>query len=100
MVQNLTDSIDYQEDTVVSKSLLKSVGGNVTLFAFSQGQELSEHSTPHHAMVQCLEGELEFTWNGESTVLKSGDFFIMQPHAPHAVKAISDFEMLLTLIKK
>ena len=54
MIQNLIDSIDNQKDTIVSKSLLKSSGGNVTLFAFSKGQELSEHSTLHHAMVQCL----------------------------------------------
>ena len=99
MINNLIDSVDYQKDTIVSKSLLKSGGGNVTLFAFSKGQELSEHSTPHTAMVQCLEGELEITLNRDSTVLKRGDFIKMEPGAPHAVKAISDFKMLLTLIK-
>ena len=100
MNQNLIDSIDYQKDTIVSKRLLKSGGGHVTLFAFSKGQELSEHSTPHHAMVQCLEGELEFTLNGDSTVMKPGDFIIMESNAPHAVKAVSDFKMLLTLMKR
>ena len=99
MINKLIDSIDYQKDTIVSKSLLKSSGGSVTLFAFSKGQELSEHSSPHHAMVQCLEGELEITLNGNPTVLTADDFIIMESNAPHAVKAISDFKMLLTLIK-
>ena len=99
MIQNLFDSIDYQKDTIVSKSLLKSGGGNVTLFAFSKGQELSEHSTPHHAMVHCLEGELELTLNGESSVLKRCYFIITEPNAPHAVKAATGCKMLLTLIK-
>ena len=99
MIQNLIDSIDYQKGTIVSKSLLKSGGGNITVFAFGKGQELSEHSTPHSAMIQCLEGELEFTLNGDSAILKPGDSIIMEPKAPHAVKAVSDFKMLLTLIK-
>ena len=100
MIQNLIDSIDYQNNTIVSKSLLKAGGGNVTLFAFSRDQKLSEHSTPHHAMVQCLEGELEFILNGHSSILKPGDFIIMEPNAPHAVRAVTDCKMLLTLIKK
>ena len=100
MNRTLTNSIDYQKDTTVSKSLLKTNGGNLTLFAFSRGQELYEHLTPHHAMVQCLEGELEFILNGHSSILKPSDFILMEPSAPHAVKAVIDCKMLLTLIKK
>ncbi|HCC78216.1 MAG: cupin [Chloroflexi bacterium GWB2_49_20] len=91
--------INYQEGSIVSRVMLKSEAGNVTLFAFDLGQELSEHSTPYDALVQVLDGEAEIRISGKAFVLKSGEAIIMPANDPHAVKAVKQFKMLLTMLK-
>jgi quercetin dioxygenase-like cupin family protein len=93
------DMIDYQEGSIVSRVILKSDAGNVTLFAFDLGQELSEHSAPYDALVQVLDGEVEIRISGKPFVLKSGEAIIMPANDPHAVLAVKKFMMLLTMIK-
>jgi quercetin dioxygenase-like cupin family protein len=100
LIVKLAEYIEYQKGTVVSKVIMKSGRGNVTLFAFSIGEELSEHTAPFDALVQCLEGEVEIALNGDLNILNEGDFIIIPADTPHAVKAITDFKMLLTIIKK
>ena len=96
---NLSAEIACQEGTIASKVLMKSPGGNVTLFAFSEGQELSEHTAPFDALVQCLEGQGEVTLAGQVHALNEGEAILMPADIPHAVKAIGDFKMLLTMLK-
>ncbi len=91
--------IDYQEDAVVSRTLIEKKGGTVTLFAFSEGQGLSEHTAPYDAMVEIVEGEAEVTISGKTHLLKEGEIIVMPANQPHALKAASKFKMLLTLIK-
>jgi quercetin dioxygenase-like cupin family protein len=98
-VAKLVDLADYQEDSVVSHQVIKSGGGNVTLFAFDEGQELSEHTTPFDAFVQVLDGEAEITIAGKPLTLKEGDAVIMPANQPHAVTAVKRFKMLLTMVK-
>ena len=98
-ILDLNGLINYQEGSIVSRVILKSNNGNVTLFAFDSGQELSEHSTPYDALVEVLEGEVEIRISGVAKVLKSGQIIIMPANEPHAVKAISQFKMLLSMIK-
>ena len=86
-------------DQLPGRVILKSNNGNVTLFAFDSGQELSEHSTPYDALVEVLEGEVEIRISGVAKVLKSGQIIIMPANEPHAVKAISQFKMLLSMVK-
>jgi quercetin dioxygenase-like cupin family protein len=93
------DEIACQEGTIASKVMMKSPGGNVTLFAFSTGQELSEHTAPYDALVQCLEGETRVTIAGEAHALAAGEAILMPANVPHAVEAVSDFKMLLTMLK-
>jgi quercetin dioxygenase-like cupin family protein len=69
------------------------------LFGFAEGQELTEHTSTQHAMVQILSGECEFTLAGKPHYVKAGDMIYMQPHLPHALKATKQFSMLLTLSK-
>lgn len=95
----LLDAVQYAAGAVVSKILSKQPHGNVTLFAFDRGQELSEHSAPFDAMVHVLEGEVELIIGGESTIARANDFVIMPANIPHAVKAVTRFKMLLTMIK-
>lgn len=95
----LADEIAYQDATISSKVLMKNDAGNVTLFAFAGGQELSEHTAPFDAMVLCLEGRATVTVGGEPTVLDAGEAKVMPANIPHAVRAESDFKMLLTMLK-
>jgi len=91
--------INYQEGSVVSRVILKSEAGNVTLFAFDMGQELSEHSAPYDALVHILDGQVEVRISGKPYQLKGGEAIIMPANEPHALKAVSKFMMLLTMIK-
>lgn len=98
-VKKLVESINYQEDSVVSRTIIKKKTGTVTLFAFAQSQELSEHTAPYEALVQLLEGEAEILISGRPFHLKQGDIIILPAHEPHALKAIKNFKMLLTMIR-
>ena len=89
----------YQEGAVVSRQITKSEAGNVTLFAFDEGQELSEHTAPLDALVHVLEGEVEIKISGQPFHLKTGEAIIMPADRPHAVKAVKKFKMLLTMIR-
>ena len=91
--------VEYQGGAVVSRQITKADGGNVTLFAFDQGQELSEHTAPFDALAYVLEGETEIKISGKPFTLKAGDAIIMPANEPHAVKATRQFKMLLTMIK-
>jgi quercetin dioxygenase-like cupin family protein len=91
--------VDYQTGSVVSRQISKSEGGNITLFAFDTGQELSEHTAPYDALVQVLDGEAEITISGKPYILKAREGIVMPANEPHAVKANVKFKMLLTMIR-
>ena len=97
--QNLLDLVDHQEGTVVSKTLIEKSTGSVTLFAFDQGQGLSEHTAPFDAMVCILEGKAEVTISGNPIDLGRGEMVIMPANKPHALKALEKFKMMLIMIK-
>ena len=99
-VVQLDQSVEYASNSIVSKVILKSEPGNITLFAFDVGQELSEHTAPFDALVQVLEGKVEIKIAGENHTLEKGAGIIMPANIPHAVKAVQRFKMLLTMIKK
>jgi len=95
----LIGMVDYQKDAVVSKTIIEKKTGTVTLFAFDQGQGLSEHTTPFDALVQVLDGEVEIKISGIPFHLKQGEIIIMPADEPHALSAVKSFKMLLTMIK-
>ena len=95
----LRDLVAYQEGSVVSRVILKRDKGNVTVFAFDQGQGLSEHTSPFDALVQAVEGEAEITVAGNAITLKTGEVLLLPANKPHAVKATARFKMLLTMIR-
>lgn len=95
----LIDIVGYQKDAVVSKTIIEKKTGTVTLFAFDQGQGLSEHKAPFDALVQVLDGEVEIKISGKPFCLKQGDIIIMPANEPHALKAVKSFKMLLTMIR-
>jgi quercetin dioxygenase-like cupin family protein len=96
---NLAELAGYQKDAVVSKTIIDKKTGTVTLFAFDQGQGLSEHTAPFDAMVQVLEGEVEIRISGNPCRLNAGQTIIMPANQPHALKSVAPFKMLLTMIR-
>ncbi len=93
------ECIEYADSSVVSKTILKKPAGNVTLFAFDKGEELSEHSTSHDALLQILDGNAEITIGGNMNNLQAGQSIILPANIPHFVKANEKFKMMLTMIK-
>jgi quercetin dioxygenase-like cupin family protein len=97
---NLSEMVDYQEGSVVSRTLIERNSGTVTLFAFDAGESLSEHTAPFDAMVYLLDGEAEVTLSHQPLSLKAGEMLIMPAGKPHALKATQRFKMLLIMIKQ
>ena len=98
-VANVAELVSYQEGAVVSREILKRPSGNVTIFAFDEGQGLSEHTTPFDALVQVLEGEAEITISGQPHQVQGGELILMPAHQPHALRALKRYKMLLTMIR-
>lgn len=98
-VIRLADMVEYSAGGVISKQVLKSDMGNITLFSFDAGQGLSEHSAPFDTIVQILDGEAEVKIDDHPHTLRTGDSIIMPANIKHALYAISRFKMLLTMIK-
>ncbi len=89
----------YQDGAVVSRILLKRGGGTVTLFAFDEGQSLSEHTAPFDAIAHVLEGDALITIAGVALTVAAGNMVLMPANQPHAIHAASRFTMLLTMIR-
>lgn len=95
----LAELVDYQAEAVVSRTLVDKKAGTLTLFAFDEGQRLSEHTAPFDAVVNVIEGEAEITISGEAMTLSAGDMVIMPANKPHSVAAVRPFKMMLTMIR-
>jgi quercetin dioxygenase-like cupin family protein len=91
--------VDYQSGTVVSRTIIERDTGTVTVFAFDQGQGLSEHTAPFDALVQIIDGQAIITIDGQSNKLKSGEAIIMPANHPHALRAADRFKMVLVMIR-
>ena len=95
----LTDLIDYQSGSIVSKTIINKPSGTVTLFAFDKGQALSEHTAPFDALVYIVDGSSSIITSGKKSISKTGDIIILPANKPHALKATKRFKMLLVMIK-
>ncbi len=95
----LEELIDYQEGAVVSRTLVDKEHTTLTIFAFDKNQTLSEHTAPHDALLQVIDGEVRVIIEGEEYELVEGETIIMPAEKPHAVEAISKFKMFLTMVK-
>jgi quercetin dioxygenase-like cupin family protein len=91
--------VSYQDGAVVSREIVKKPTGSVTLFAFDEGQGLSEHTAPFDALVHVLEGEAEISIAGKPHHLHYGEMILMPAQQPHALKALKRFKMILTMIR-
>ena len=98
-ILDFAELVSYQEGSVVSRQITKADAGNVTLFAFDQDQELSEHTAPFDALVHILDGSAEIRISGKPFELQAGEAIIMPANEPHALRAPTRFKMLLTMIR-
>jgi len=96
---NMANQVMYQDDSVVSKTLIDKKVGTVTLFAFGEGQGLSEHTAAFDAMVCVLDGEAEIIIAGNPVSVKAGEMIIMPANKPHSLKAVKKFKMMLIMIR-
>jgi len=98
-VLDIAGLIDYQTGAVVSRTLIKKEIGTVTVFAFDQGEGLSEHTAPFDAMVQVLQGTAKITIDGNPLQVATGQMVIMPANRPHALEATERFKMMLVMIR-
>ncbi len=97
---NVLDLVAYQSGAVVSREIVSKRTGTVTVFAFDQGQGLSEHTAPFDALVQILDGSAEISIGGTPRRFGKGDLVLMPANVPHALQAVERFKMLLTMIRE
>lgn len=97
---DLTALVTYQDGSIVSRTLAKTNGGTVTLFAFAAGQALSEHTAPFDALVHVLDGRTELTIGGKKVTARAGETVLMPASVPHAVFAPERFKMLLIMVRE
>jgi quercetin dioxygenase-like cupin family protein len=93
------DLLQYQDGAVVSRTLIDKKVGTVTMFAFDEGQGLSEHTAPYDAMVMITDGEAEIRIAGEPFHLRQGETIILPANKSHALRALSPFKMMLIMIR-
>jgi quercetin dioxygenase-like cupin family protein len=98
-ILSLAKETQFASNGIVSRTLLRTPTTRVVLFGFAAGQELTEHTSTQHALIQVLSGQCEFSLAGKPHKLTTGDLLYMPPNLPHAVKATEQFSMLLTLFK-
>jgi len=92
------DLVAYQQGSIVSRMLVYSKSGTITVFAFDAGEGLSEHTAPYDAVLQVLDGETLVTIAGKEYSMQAGDLIIMPATIPHAVQAVTRFKMMLMMI--
>ena len=95
---SLADQVTIIPGQIASRTLAQNQALSITLFAFSKGEEISTHQSEGDAMVTVLSGTGRLTINGTSHMVKAGQTLIMPAQKPHAVYAVEDFKMMLTVV--
>ena len=98
-VQEMKELVAYQDGAVVSRTIVDAGAGTVTVFAFDEGQGLSEHTAAYEALVIVIEGKVDIRISGTVFQLKEGQIITMPANKPHALKAVTRFKMLLVMIR-
>ena len=98
-IAKVVDLVNYQDGSIVSREIVRRPAGSVTVFAFDEGQTLSEHTAPFDALVQVVEGVVEITIAGRTHRLQGGEMILMPAQQPHALKALQRYKMILTMIR-
>lgn len=94
----LKDLLDYSNGDVISKTIAQNDKISITLFSFTKGEGLSSHSASGDALINVLEGEVKVTINNKDYIVKENEVIIIPKNAPHALTALTNFKMLITII--
>jgi quercetin dioxygenase-like cupin family protein len=94
------DTLATTPHGIASRVLARTSGGNITLFAFDAGEELSEHTAPFDALVLTLSGVLTLTIGGKATRTSAHTAVLMPANVPHAVHANEPSQMLLVMLRE
>jgi quercetin dioxygenase-like cupin family protein len=97
---DLTNLVEYANNSIVSRTIADKTAGTITVFAFGTGQGLSEHQAPFDATVVILDGSACITIGGEEVRARAGQIVIMPANVPHALRAEEPFKMMLIMIKQ
>jgi len=100
IANNVNELTDYQEGSVVSKTVIKKPQGSVTYFAFAEGEGLSEHTAPFDALVVVTDGTAEIIISGKKNSVSTGEMIIMPANETHALNAVIPFKMMLVMIRE
>lgn len=98
-IKKINQTVEFQAGSVVSKEIINKPTGSITFFAFDKEQGLSEHTAPYDALVIIVEGTADITVSGEKNEVTAGEMLLMPAGAPHSLKAIQPFKMVLIMIK-
>ena len=98
-VLDMENLVQYQPGSVVSREIFRRNTSNITIFAFDEGQGLSEHTAPFDAVACILDGKAEITVAGKPNIVKKGEMLIMPANKPHSLKAVEKFKMMLVMIR-
>ncbi len=96
---DVKELVEYAPNAIVSTTIVDTPAATITLFAFDEGQGLSEHAAPYDAVVQIVDGEAALTIGGQPITAGEGSVVIMPANVPHALKAMKRFKMVLTMIR-
>lgn len=97
--EKLSNAINAQDKSIVSRQIIKKPNGNVTLFAFDKDGSLTEHTSPYEALVQIVEGRMTITIGGNPYTVAEGEMILLPPDIPHGLVALEKTKMLLIMIK-
>jgi quercetin dioxygenase-like cupin family protein len=95
----LIDLIDYVTHSVVSRTIVQKITGNIIAFAIDAGVALEEKISPFDTYIQIFEGESEIVIDNCSTILVTGQAILVPAHSANLIRAINPSKVLMTVIK-
>lgn len=95
----IVEIIEYVENAVVSKTIIKKSSGNVTAMSFDRGEELADKISPFDNFIQIIDGAAELIIDKETHQLKFGNGIVIPAHAQHCFNAREKFKIISTIIK-
>ncbi len=95
----IVEIIEYVDDSVVIKTIIKKSTGNISAVSIDSGEKLEEKESPFDTFIQIIDGNAEIIINKKSQFLDTGESIIIPAHSRHSIKAKNRFKMISTIIK-
>jgi len=95
----IVELIQYEHDSVVSKTIMKRATGSINALSFDNGEGMNEKTSPFDTYAQVIDGHAIIVIDGKSTALETGQGIIIPAHKPSHIKPDGRFKLLLTVIK-